>query len=78
MIGPLKESKSGYRYAIMMVDHFSKWPIATGIKRKTPGIVVQKIKELLIEKLGIPKKIISDNDLEFANNESRILQRCTK
>ena len=68
IIGYFRESQRGYKFILVAIDHYSKWVETKAIKTKDMKTVIEAIKELIIEKHGIPEKIYTDNGLEFNNS----------
>ena len=65
LIGSLPTGKGGVKYAIVVVDYFTKWvevePLASITSKKALDFVVKSI----ICRYGLPRKIVSDNRLQF-------------
>ena len=65
LIGSLPTGKGGVKYAIVAVDYFTKWveaePLAAITSKKALDFVVKSI----ICRYGLPRKIVSDNGLQF-------------
>ena len=59
-------NKSGYRYIIDIVDHFSKWYYGYLLKTKSAEEVLLKI-DTFIQSFGEPKIFQCDNGTEFSN-----------
>ena len=64
------EENDGYRYCMVGIDNFTKYAWGVAIKTKKPPDVVKAMEELL-NKIGIPKQLYSDQEGAF-NNESFI------
>ena len=62
LIGPLPTARSAFKYAVIIVDYFTKWaeakPLATISSKKVQDFVW----EAIICRHGIPQEIVSDND----------------
>lgn len=69
LIGYLDLTKKKNRYLLVAVEHYTKWIEAAPINNKDASTITKLINSLILEKHGIPKCIISDNGLEFANKE---------
>ena len=67
LAGYFESSQRGYKYILVVIDHYSKWIETKAIKSKDMHTVMNAIKEIIIEKHGTPEKIYSDNGLEFNN-----------
>jgi hypothetical protein len=61
-VGPLPETKNGNRYALVAIDHYSKWcktlnhDVATAIRF---------LEEKIIHIFGVPRFIFTDNGGEW-------------
>lgn len=66
MIGPLPESTNGSKYILTVIDNFTKMAIAIPCRTKN-GTLIAGIVRQIIKNYGKPRKIISDNGLEFKN-----------
>ena len=57
--------KGGIKYAVVVVDYFTKWveaePLATITTKKVLDFVVNYI----VCRYGLPRKIVSDNGTQF-------------
>jgi hypothetical protein len=78
------KKNKGYNYILTVIDHFSKYCFAVGLKNKKP-ISVKKAFELIYEKNNVlPNLLLSDNGLEFKGvfskfcNDNNIKQMFTK
>ena len=60
-------NKTGYKYVLDIIDHFSKWYGGYLLKTKTADEVLNKI-EIYCENFGFPKILQVDNGTEFTNN----------
>lgn len=69
---PIDNSKTNTNIFIFVaIDHYTKWVETKLMYDKSAQSVLQAIKELIIEKHGIPKRLLSDSGLEFANQQLR-------
>ena len=62
--GPLKRTKSGHKYVLVVVDYVIKWPGAFLLKNMTSKTVVNCLIDL-IARMGVPEKILTDNRANF-------------
>jgi transposase InsO family protein len=60
--GELPETKEGYKYLLVIVDHFSKWPEAIPLKDKKAETIANAILNEFLPRHSIPRKILSDNE----------------
>ena len=58
----LPESKEGYKYALIMMCAFTRWPVVAFLKTKNEDEIGEAIFNNLISVYGIPKYIHSDNE----------------
>ncbi len=65
VVGPLLETKDGNRYALVAIDHYSKWCETRPIKDHDDVIVARFLEEEIIYRFGVPKFIIMDNGGEW-------------
>ncbi|KAM2397989.1 hypothetical protein ACFXTH_034727 [Malus domestica] len=76
LIGPIPAGKGKVRYAIVVVDYFTKWaevePLATITEAKIEDFVCNNI----FCRFGIPNAIITNNGRQFDNNKFRMF--CSK
>lgn len=60
-------SENGFKYALVMIDDFSKYIIAVPLKDKTAESLSKGIIDNLITKFGVPLQFQSDRGTEFLN-----------
>ena len=69
LISPMPTTGPSFKYAVVVVDYFTKWaeakPLATISNKKVQEFVLESI----ICRFGIPHEIVSDNGTQFNNNE---------
>jgi hypothetical protein len=68
IVGPFEKGPVECRYAITLVDYYSKWPemcFASNVKTKT---VITFLKTVFSRE-GFPEEIISDNGVQFTSTE---------
>ena len=66
LIGPLPITTNDEKYALTMVDHFSKRIYAFPLTSKYPEPIYRLVKQTILRNPRMPKKIITDNGGEFA------------
>jgi transposase InsO family protein len=54
-----------YGWILTMVDHFSGFLVARGLRRKEAGLVATAFLESIVMCFGYPKMVHSDNGSEF-------------
>jgi hypothetical protein len=64
--GPLPETKSGNKYILVAIDHYSKWCEAKAIVDHGAKIAAMFLEDDIICKYGVPKFILIDNGGEWA------------
>ena len=74
------KDNSGFKYAFVAIDVFSKFMWVVEIKDKQPVECIRAMKEVL-DKIGVPKQILHDNEGSFSStafirllNEHKIKQ----
>ena len=60
------KENDGFRYCMVAIDNFTKFAWGVAIKTKQPTDVIKAFKEIL-EKIGIPKQMYSDQEGSFNN-----------
>lgn len=68
IVGPFEKGPNQCRYAITMIDYFSKWPEVCF----TPTVTTAKVLEFLkrvFSREGFPVEIVTDNGVQFKSNE---------
>ncbi len=64
--GPLPETKSGNRYILVAIDHYSKWCEAKAVADHSAKTTSRFLEDDIICKYGIPRFILTDNGGEWA------------
>eukprot|EP00922_Rhytidocystis_sp_ex-Travisia-forbesii_P072861 GHVS01108628.1.p1 GENE.GHVS01108628.1~~GHVS01108628.1.p1 ORF type:complete len:437 (+),score=7.59 GHVS01108628.1:852-2162(+) len=75
IFGPLPTASNGARFVLVMIDHFTKWPIAVALKQVTTAEVVDQLFQL-INNYGCPTQLLTDRGPQFASQFVRAL--CVK
>lgn len=73
LIGRIQGQDGKNKFIFTAVDHYTKYLEAAVMETKEAKITVGMIRKLILEKHGIPKTILSDNGLEFNNDQIRQL-----
>uniref|UniRef100_A0A5S6Q2B8 Integrase catalytic domain-containing protein n=1 Tax=Trichuris muris TaxID=70415 RepID=A0A5S6Q2B8_TRIMR len=68
IVGPLHNSRYGERFAITLIDYYSKWPEVKFCQKVTTGEVIRFLKEVFSRE-GQPKEILSDNGVQFTSHK---------
>ena len=64
--GPIQGSR--YKYLLVIVDYYSKWPEVYGVNTISSKTVIDKLRSLF-SRYGLPKEIVSDNGTQFVSAE---------
>lgn len=76
LLGPFKLTPRGNRYALTMIDFFSRWTIFSPLKESKANDVVDAVMESLVHKFGLPRAFLSDQGRQFAGGLfQRMLER---
>jgi hypothetical protein len=65
-VGPLPETKSGNKYILVAIDHYSKWCEAKAVADHSAKTATRFLEDDLICRYGVPKFILTDNGGEWA------------
>lgn len=69
LIGPLSTVPGGLIYAVVAVDYFIKWLEAQPLKRITVKHLISFVEKSIIFRFGMPQSLVSDNTLQFENEQ---------
>lgn len=77
LIGPFPKSRAGHRHVVVVVDHFSKWTIATPIPSKEAPQVAEALIQNMYMIFGPAEVLLADNGGEISANalNAEIFQR---
>ncbi len=67
LIGPMPITEDGNRYALTIMDRFSKYAVVVPLSDIRADTVVQAILEKWVFVYGAPKRILSDNGTQFSS-----------
>ena len=73
-VGPLPKSDAGNVYALVMVDHFTRWPVVFPVQDTEAETVASKVCEF-IHAYGCPKELLSDRGSQFTSELVKALCR---
>ena len=73
IISPLLTAPGGLKFAVVVVDYFTKWADAIPLLTITEKNLTKFIREYIIYKFGIPHSLVSNNTLQFDNQAVRNL-----
>jgi hypothetical protein len=65
-VGPLPETKSGNRYILVVIDHYSKWCEAKAVVDHGVKTAARFLEDDMICRYGVPKFVRIDNGGEWA------------
>ena len=71
LIGPIKPPSNGYIWILVATKYFTKWVEAISLKKATRIAVANFIREHIITRFGILKRLISDNGTPFINKDMK-------
>jgi len=66
--GPYKMSPQGYRYILVIIDHFTSWMEAAPLRGITAVEVINTFFNLIISRHGCPEIVISDKGSQFTSS----------
>ena len=66
-MGPINPSSNGYIWILVATKYFTKWVEAIPLKKATGAAIANFVREHIITRFGIPKRLISDNGTSFIN-----------
>jgi hypothetical protein len=61
IVRSLLETKDGNKYALVPINHYSKWCEARAVKDHDVAIATRFLEEEIICRFGVPKFILTDN-----------------
>ncbi len=64
--GPLPETRSGNRYILVAIDHYSKWCEARAVADHGAKTAARFLEDEIICRYGVPKFVLTDNGGEWA------------
>ena len=73
IVGPLPKSKSGYVYLLVIQDLFSKWIELCPLRKATGQKIADAFYDVIINRWGTPRRILTDNGTEFVNTKIKKL-----
>ena len=65
ILGPLPTSDEGFKYVLLIVDSFSKWPESFPLKTMEASEVAQILYDEIICRYGAPESLLSDRGANF-------------
>jgi hypothetical protein len=68
VVGPITpRASNGHAYILAATDYFSKWAEAVTLREVKKENVVHFIKSQIIQRYGVPQRIVTDNGKPFFN-----------
>jgi len=65
-VRPLPEIKSGNKYILVAIDHYSKWCKAKAVADHGAKTAARFLEDEIIYRYGVPKFVLTDNGGEWA------------
>ena len=75
LIGPINPPSNGYIWILAVIEYFTKWVEAIPLKKATRAAVANFVRNHIITRFGIPKRLISDNGTPFINKDMKGLTK---
>ena len=70
-MGPINPSSNGYIWILVATKYFTKWVEAIPLKKATGAAIANFVREHIITRFRIPKRLISDNGTSFINKDMK-------
>ncbi|XP_020412892.1 uncharacterized protein LOC109947359 [Prunus persica] len=67
LIGPMPKGKGQVKYAVVVVDYFTKWAEAEALATITAARIETFVWQNIVCRFGIPNSIVTDNGQQFDN-----------
>lgn len=68
IMGPFPPSRNSFKYILVIQDVFTKWVEIKALRNATGKLITEALKELVLNRWGTPRVILTDNRTEFVNN----------
>lgn len=68
IVGPFLDTPGKVKYLVVVVDYFTKWIEAESLVCISGRLMIKFMWKNIVTRFGIPKILISDNRLQFAEN----------
>eukprot|EP00795_Rhopilema_esculentum_P005390 gene5390-558_t len=65
-VGPLPKSDQGNQYALVLVDHFTRWPVVYPVEDTEAETVARSLRDF-IHCYGCPEELLSDRGSQFTS-----------
>ena len=73
LIRPINPPSNGYIWILAATENFTKWIEAVPLKKAIGAAMANFIREHIITRFGIPRRLISDNGTPFINKDMKNL-----
>ena len=75
LIGPINHPSNGYIWILVATEYSKKWVETIPLKKATRATVANFIREHIITRFGIPRRLISDSGIPFINKDMKNLTK---
>ena len=65
IMGPLPETDDGNKYVLVVVDYFTRWTEAYGIRNQEAATVAKKLVDEVFCRFSPPEQLHSDQGRQF-------------
>ncbi|KMQ84151.1 retrovirus-like pol polyprotein [Lasius niger] len=72
-MGPFPASRNGFAYLLIIQDLFTKWIECCPLRKANGKKIREAIAELVINRWGTPRVLLTDNGTEFVNRDLKAL-----
>lgn len=66
--GPYVTSRSGHRFVLVLIDHFTKWVELAPLQDQSAETVCNAMQKYVIFRHGCPERLLSDNGPQFRSH----------
>lgn len=66
--GPLPLSRSGNKYLLVCSEHLTGWPIVISTVNATASVVIDFVRDHILQPFGLPRNIVLDNTTCFTTS----------
>ena len=73
--GPLRPTKTGYEYVVIIVEHFSKWIELIPVISLNAVSTAAALQERVLARYGAPVEVVSDNGSEYRGEFAALLKQ---
>ena len=67
-IGPYPQTVDGYKYLLVILDHYSSWPEVIPAKDQSARTIIDSFSKEILSRYGKPRIVINDNGQGFGSN----------